>query len=121
VAARAQAAAAYVVYGLVYLGGAWVQMTPERRSAGGPIPWWAFFVAGALLVVVLPPLVLRGPRWIPVVLGALVGVKALALWWRAATDARAGGPIAFHACFAAIATATCVLLLRASAAAPRRA
>lgn len=114
--ARALAAIAYLAYGLVYLLGAWSAMTPERRDAGGPVPWWVFFVAGAALVAALPPLVWRGPRWIALVLAALVSVKALTLWWRAIAGLRGGGErVGFHLAFAMVATITAVLLARAGA------
>ena len=61
--ACAQAGAAYLVYGLVYLLAATLELTPERRVDN----WWIWFVGGGVLVVVLPPLIWRGvpipPRW----------------------------------------------------------
>ena len=74
------AAIAYAAYGALYLAGAVIRITPERQTdVLGLIPWWAFYVAGAVLLALLPPLIWRGSPWLCRLLALAVGAKALTL------------------------------------------
>jgi hypothetical protein len=105
-----QAAAGYVVYGIVYLGGAIARLTPERQVTFlGFVPWWALYVGGAALIAVLPWVIVRWRPWPAriVALGPLS--KAIVLGGRLL---RGSGGV-FDVVFAVVAAAACVLLLRA--------
>ena len=66
------AAAAYFGYGLVYLLGAALAMSPEREvPTFGVVPWWLWFILGSVLTLVGPMLVWRRIRWFTLVLAAL--------------------------------------------------
>jgi len=113
--AFAQAAVAYAVYGVFYLSGALAGMTPERRTPlWGVVPWWAFFVAGGALVLLLPWLIARGTWWLALGLSPLVAAKALVLVWRQGRSVAAGvEPGVFPWVFACVAGITSLLLFRA--------
>ena len=115
------AAAAYVVYGLVYLGSAWASLTPERMRPVGGLPWWSFFVLGGLLLVVVPLLLLQRSKWLARILALGPGAKALVLLYRQGTRVGAGEPApAADWLFALVAIAAAVLLLRAGFGRPPR-
>ena len=82
-----QAAIAYLIYGLLYLGGA-VYLTAigesARGMAGGGI-WW--FLFGALMVVVLPVLIWKGFEWVIRILAVLVFIRIAGLVHLMATEA----------------------------------
>ena len=106
------AAVAYIAYGLVYLGGAIAQLTPERRvTHWGFMPWWAFYVIGAALIVVLPWAILRWRPWVARILALGPAAKALVLCLRIGQGS--GG--AFDVGFAGIAVVAAVMLARAGA------
>jgi len=110
-----QAAVAYAVYGAVYFVGAVLRLTDARKvDVAGGIPWWSFYVLGALLVVGLPPLIWTGRRWLCRLLALGVGGKALALSWRVGTQVSdAAGLDLYNGVFLIVAATTAVLLLRA--------
>lgn len=104
------AAVAYVVYGLVYLGGAIARLTPDRKvTHWGFMPWWAFYVLGALLVVALPWAVLRWRPWAARILALGPASKALVLCMRIGQ----GRGSAFDVGFAGIAVVAALVLARA--------
>ena len=118
--AHAQAAAAYVAYGLVYLASAWAAMTPERMQPTWGLPWWSFFVAGSVLLLVVPWLVMKRLRWFTFVLAMGPAVKALVLIHRQGARNGAGEPMPWHDwVFAAAAMVAAVMLVRAGLAARR--
>ena len=85
------AAIAYVLYGLLYLGGAVLALTPERMGLYfGFLPWWALDLVGAALLAVLPLLVLRQWTWLTRILALGPAAKALVLFRREGM-AMAGG------------------------------
>jgi len=112
----AQASVAYVVYGLVYLGGAVAELSYEqRRDFFGFVPWWAFYVVGAGLLALLPALLWRGIRWLAALLCFFTAFKGLWLIWAQARHLAAGEPTrAFRWLFAAVALGASLLLLRAA-------
>ncbi len=72
------AAIAYAVYGIVYMVGGVLELTPERRvTFWGFMPWWAFYVAGALILFTLPIFVWQGVRWLALTLCFFTAFKAL--------------------------------------------
>lgn len=111
----AQAALGYFVYGGAYLAGAALRLAPERRvDSFGMVPWWAWFVAGALLWLVLPLLILRRWRWLvlPLALGPIG--RGLFLAWRQGRAVTAGGGMSvFEAAWAVVALVAGALLIRA--------
>ena len=75
-----RAAAGYVAYGLVYLFGAVVQLTPERQhDFWGFVPWWAFYLVGLALIMGLPVLIWRRYMWFTRILAIFPAIKALTL------------------------------------------
>jgi hypothetical protein len=113
-----QAAAGYVGYGLVYLGGAIARLTPDRKVTFlGVVPWWALYVLGAALILVLPWVIVRWRPWPARILALGPMSKAFVLCWRLARGS--GG--AFDVAFALVAVAASALLLRAGLSRRRRA
>jgi hypothetical protein len=110
------AALTYLVYGIVYLGGAWNEMTPERLIAFEEkvIPWWVYFVIGGLFTIGMPALLLRQIRWMGTLLGLATAGKALYLIWSQGRHIAAGEPTEiYNWFFALVAITTSVALLRA--------
>ena len=110
-----QAAIAYAVYGVVYLVGAVIQLTPDRQvEFFGFVPWWTFYVVGAALILSLPILVWRRYRRFTQVLSFFPVLKAMTLLVKQGrlmrTDA---GPSTYNWVFAAVALAAGLLLFRA--------
>ena len=112
------AAMAYLTYGLVYLTGAvWeIQADPARKvTFWGVVPWWAFYVAGAGILVTLPVYLWREIRWLALTLAFFTAVKALTLCWIQGRHISAGQEQSlYNWVFAVIAATTSILLLRAS-------
>jgi hypothetical protein len=94
----------------VYLGGAVAALSPERRvTHWGFMPWWAFYVLGASLIVVLPWAILRLRPWAARILALGPASKALVLCWRIGEGK--GG--AFAVAFLVVAVTAAVMLARA--------
>ena len=75
-----RAAVAYFVYGVVYLVGAVIALSPDRqRDFFGFVPWWAFYIAGLALIITLPVLVWQRRMWFTRVLSIFPVIKALSL------------------------------------------
>ncbi len=111
-AAYRRSAIAYAVYGALYMGGAVAALDAERKTTFfGVVPWWAFYVAGALLLAVLPVLVWRQYKWVARLLCFGPAVKALVLCWRMGLDLQAGEAFSvFQALFAVTAVVAASLL-----------
>ena len=107
------AAVFYFFYGLVYLGGAISRLTPDRMvTFFGFVPWWAFYVAGGLMVAVLPLLVWRRYKWFTRIIAIGPAGKALSLCWRQARTPD-GETAMYDWFFIAVAITAAVLLFRA--------
>lgn len=111
----AVAAVGYAVYGVVYLVGASLSLTPERRTvAFGFVPWWVFYVAGVALLVVLPVFVWRRAKWLTRILTLGPAGKALALCWMQGRALQAGREAsAYDWFFLLVAIGAAILLFRA--------
>lgn len=70
-----QAAVAYLVYGLIYLGGAVYLAAIDAVARSG----WAWFAVGAAFILVLPPLIWFQYKWVTRLLAILVGVRIVGL------------------------------------------
>jgi hypothetical protein len=110
-----QAAWTYAAYGVVYWLGGLALATAGRGPRGMERGRWAWFVAGALFVVIFPWLLTRAWRWrraFAVVLAVLVAYRAFEV---ARIAARAGGEtvhvLGLDISVAAGAWAFCVLAL----------
>ena len=104
------AAACYFAYGLIYLGGAIVALTPQRRvTFFGFFPWWGFYLAGSLMLLLLPLLVWRRKRWLTRLLAFGPAGKALTLCWRQGRE----GLVVHDLLFLVAAVLAAVLLFRA--------
>jgi hypothetical protein len=110
-----RAAAAYFVYGVVYLVGAVIALSPERqRDFFGFVPWWAFYVAGLALIVTVPVLVWQRRMWFTRVLSVFPVLKALSLLIKQGKLIGQGEPtLAYNWFFALVAMGAGVLLFRA--------
>ena len=75
-----RAAVIYFFYGAIYFGGAIVQLTSERRTVFfGFVPWWAFYLLGALVVIGFPLLVWNRFKWFTRILAVGPFIKASTL------------------------------------------
>jgi len=113
-AAYQRSAIAYAVYGALYMGGAVAALDAERKTTFfGVVPWWAFYVAGSLLLAVLPVLVWRQHKWVARLLCFGPAIKALVLCWRMGLDLKSGvGISGFQPLFAlAAVVAACLLAM----------
>lgn len=70
-----QAAVTYLIYGLIYLGGAVYLAAVDAVARSG----WAWFAVGAAFILVLPPLIWFQYKWVTRILAILVGVRILGL------------------------------------------
>ena len=108
------AALAYFVYGCTYLLGAALQMTPDRQHDFYGLPWWSFFVVGAVLVLGMPVLIRQERRRFTQILSVFPAIKALTLVVKQGKLMGASEPtIAYNWFFAAVALTASVLLFRA--------
>ncbi len=107
-----RAALAYGVYGCVYLGGAVAALTPDRKTTFfGVVPWWVFYVVGALLLLALPVLIWRELMWLTRILALGPAGKALTLLWQQGRQvADTGEADLFRLFFAVLAVTTACLL-----------
>ena len=108
------AAAGYAAYGVVYLVAAAAELRPEmRRDWFGFVPWWAFFLLGGVLILIVPLAILRWRPWVARIMALGPLAKALVLCFRLGTGRVSGAGFALTAAFAAVAIIATVLLLRA--------
>lgn len=70
-----QAAITYLVYGLIYLGGAVYLAEIGAVARSG----WVWFLVGAIFLLVLPPLVWYEFKWVTRILAILVFVRVVGL------------------------------------------
>lgn len=76
-----RAAVIYFIYGAIYFLGAIVQLTSERKvQFFGFVPWWVFYVLGAIVMVGFPLLVWNRLKWFTriLVFGPLIKAGTLA-------------------------------------------
>lgn len=113
-----QAAVAYLMYGLIYLGGAVYLAAVDAVARSG----WVWFAVGATFILVLPPLIWFQYKWVTRVLAILVGVRIVGLVrttfalknetvrlpWGGDLRMQYGAVV-----FLVVATATAVMLVRA--------
>jgi len=113
------ASLAYFVYGSVYLLGAVLQMTPDRQHDFYGVPWWGFFVVGALLLAGLPVLIWQERRRFTQVLSVFPALKAITLVVKQGKLMGAGEPtVAYNWFFASVALIASVALFRAGFGSP---
>ncbi len=110
-----RAAVAYAVYGTIYFGGACASLSEDRRGIYfGFVPWWVFYAAGALLLLILPVLVWKRRKWFTRILCLGPASKALVLCWRMAQPVEAGSPpLLFNLFFAGAAIVATLALFAA--------
>ena len=113
-----QAAIGYLVYGLIYLGGA-IYLGRIGRGPDGTV-WW--YVIGAAMAIGFPYLIWKRFKWVTRILAVLVLVRVIGLVRIAARGGTEpvplpwGGEIASSQgalLFMLIAMTTCILLARA--------
>ena len=75
-----QAAITYLIYGIIYLSGAIylakVGVAERTMSPGGGI-WW--FIFGAILILIFPPLIWKGFKWFTRILAVLVVIRIIGI------------------------------------------
>ena len=113
-----QAAAGYLIYGLIYLLGAM-----HLSGVGeGPATGWLWFIIGAAMAVIFPVLIWTELKWVTRILALLVAIRVIGLIRiimqgdSAGIEMPWGGEIRLvHGAiiFAVIAAAECYLLVRA--------
>ena len=106
---------AYVAYGVVYMIGAVIQLTPDRqRDFFGFVPWWVFYLLGAALVLSLPVLVWRRYRRFTQILSVFPVIKAVTLLVKQGRLLGAGEAAStYNWFFAAVAFVAGAMLFRA--------
>ena len=111
-----RAAIAYFLYGVVYLIGAILELDPSRKiTFWGFVPWWSFYVVGALIIMSLPYFIMRGVRWLTWVLAFFVTGKAVWLLWIQARNFHTGiGLDAYNIFFSLVAATAATLLWHAA-------
>jgi len=108
-----------MLYGLVYLFGAANQLTPDRQHDFYGVPWWAFFVVGALLVAIFPVLVWKRYRRFTQILSIFPAIKAATLLMKQGKLMGAGEPtVPYNWFFAVVALSASVVLFRVAFRAP---
>jgi hypothetical protein len=109
-----RAALAYAIYGLVYLFGAWLQLTPDRQHDFHGVPWWVFFVVGAALIVVVPALIWRGYRGFTRVMSVFPALKAMTLLFKQGKAMGGGESVSlYNWFFIAVALGASVVMFKA--------
>jgi len=108
------AAVAYGIYGSVYLGGAIAALSPDRKVAVWGVPWWSYYLLGALFLALFPVLLWRGNLWLGRLLALGTGGKTLALCWKQGRLIGSDEPSLFTWFFLAVAATTTLVLARAS-------
>lgn len=87
--------------------GAVIELSDDRKRnfMRGHVPWWVFYLVGAVFVIGFPLLINRGYRWFTGVLALLVAGKALYLFYGLSKSF-----VAFNLFFALVAlVAACTL------------
>ncbi len=109
------AAVAYAVYGIVYMAGAIVQLSEERRTEFfGFLPWWSFYVAGAAVMLWFPVLIWKRHRTFTRVLSVFPFIKGLTLLLKQGKLMGAGHEtVLYNWMFAVVAVVASVFLVRA--------
>ena len=108
------AALSYLLYGIVYFLGAALRMTPERQVHFHGLPWWSFFLGGAVLLGVIPYFIWHGRKWLTRIIAFGPAAKCLVLVRREFLTAQSDAPIdSFNVVFALIAFLAAFLLFRA--------
>ena len=104
---------AYVAYGSVYMVGAIMHLSPDRqRDFFGFVPWWVFYVAGALLVACLPVLIWQKRMWFTRVLAIFPVIKSVTLLIKQGKLMGQGDPtVPYNWFFALVAMITTAFLL----------
>ena len=105
------AAAGYFIYGCLYLYGAAAFLSPERKAALTSVPWWVFFLAGAIVAVIFPILVWKEHKWFTRILAFGPLIKGAQVLWRELLDREAPRPL--FLCFGVLALLAALLLFRA--------
>ena len=110
-----RAAVAYVAYGSVYMVGAIMHLSPDRqRDFFGFVPWWAFYVVGALLVAWLPVLIWQQRMWFTRVLAIFPVIKSVTLLIKQGKLMGQGDPtVPYNWFFAVVAMVAGIFLFRA--------
>ena len=94
-------------------------MTPDRQHDFYGVPWWGFFVVGALLLAGLPILVWQERRRFTQVLSVFPALKAITLVVKQGKLMGAGEPtVAYNWFFASVALIASVALFRAGFGSP---
>jgi hypothetical protein len=108
-----KAAIAYAVYGVVYMLGAVMELNDARMKVfWGFVPWWAFYVAGAVLLLSMPVLIYRKMRWVAAFLALAVAGKTFYLIYSQGRHVTAGEATdAYNWFFAIVALITTAFLL----------
>ena len=70
-----QAAVTYLIYGLIYLGGAVYLAEVDVVARSG----WVWFLVGVVFLLVLPPLIWKGFKWVTRILAVLIFVRVIGL------------------------------------------
>ena len=114
-----RAAIAYGLYGLVYLFGAWLQLTPDRRHDFHGVPWWAFFVAGSALILIVPTLIWREHRRFTAVMSIFPAIKAMTILLKQGKALGTGEPTnTYNWFFVVVALIASTLMFRAGLSRP---
>ena len=109
-----RAAFGYAAYGVVYLFGAWLQLTPDRQHDFYGVPWWAFFVIGIALILSVPVIIWRENRRFTQVISIFPAIKAMTLLLKQGKLMGAGEPTnLYNWFFAAVALTASVFMFRA--------
>ena len=99
-----RAAIFYFIYGVVYLTGAIVRLTPERQVDINGVPWWVFYLVGALFVVLLPALVWFERKWFTRIIAFGPLGKCVVLARQAFASIQEGNPLnSYDVVFAVVA------------------
>ena len=107
-----QAAIAYLVYGLVYLLGAFLALTPARQTDFHGVPWWVFYVLGFLVAIGFPIMIWKRFVWFTRILAVLPAYRGFVLVKRAILNE--AGILNYDLFFGFVAINAAVFLIYAS-------
>jgi hypothetical protein len=119
---RSRAALGYFFYGVVYLVGAMMELDPSRKIIfWGFVPWWSFYIAGALVMVTIPIFVARGVIWLTWIIAFFVAGKAGWLVWMQGRSFQQNASVdSYNTFFALVAGVAAMLLFHAALEGRRR-